>query len=401
MLQRFWKTAIVFAIVLGLALPGGMGAGTGTAGEAEGSDLMPFEVEAGAAILMEAETGSILYAKNADEPLPPASITKMMTQLLAFEALQEGRANLDDMVVTSEKAWRLGGSTMFLNVGDEVSFEDLLAGISVVSANDACISVAKHLMGSEEHFVRAMNERAASLGMTNTRFENSTGLPSAGHYMSARDIAILGREITLHQPDLLKLESQMSFTYNEITQPNRNPLLGSYTGADGLKTGWTGEAGYCLAATAVQNDFRLIAVVMGTESLKTREAATRQLLDYGFRNFTLKEILSPGEIAGEVPLQRGRDRELKVTVAAPLKVMVPLGHSSPIELVKNIIDTPVAPVTKGDKVGMIQVMLDDYMVNEAALVAAEDVRQANLVVRLFRSVVDLVRNLIENRGRSD
>lgn len=389
------KTAVILTLALILSLPGGVAVGAPTA------DLMPFEVEAEAAILMEAETGSILYAKNADKALPPASITKMMTQLLAFEALQEGRAHLEDIIVTSEKAWRLKGSSMYLNVGQQVTFRDLITGISVVSANDACIAVAEHLTGSEEHFVRAMNERAETLGMTNTRFENSTGLPAAGHYMSARDIAILSREIVLNQPELLKLEGQMSFTFNGITQENRNPLLGRYTGADGLKTGWTGEAGYCLAATAVQNDVRLIAVILGTAEEKVRENVTRQLLDYGFRNFALEVIYSPGDIAGEVPLQRGRERELKVTVASPLKVMVPVGQSSPVELVQNIPETPVAPVSQGDKVGMVQVMVDGYVVNEGALVAAEDVRQANIFVRLFRFAVDFVRNLIESRGRSD
>jgi serine-type D-Ala-D-Ala carboxypeptidase (penicillin-binding protein 5/6) len=400
MLQRVRQFTLILLIVISLALPGGMIFAT----PGEGNDapaLMPFDVDATAAFVMEPETGSTLYAKNADDPLPPASITKMMTQLLAFEALQEGRAKLDDIVVISEKAWRLGGSTMFLNVGQEVTFGDLLVGISVVSANDACIAVAEHLTGSEELFVKMMNERAATLGMTNTRFENSTGLPSAGHYMSARDIALLGQEIVLHQRELLQLESQISFTFNDISQKNRNPLLGRYTGADGLKTGWTNEAGFCLAATAVQNDIRLIAVALGTESESARLNVTRQLLDYGFRNFVMQVLLTPGEIAGEVPLLNGRERELKVTVAAPLKAMVPAGQDVPVELVKNLTGTPTAPISQGDKVGMMQVVVDGYVVNEGALVAAEDVRQANIFVRGFRFVLDFFKGLIQKIGRSE
>ncbi len=400
MLKKYLQTSLIFLVVLGLALPGTRAAANNKADEAAG--FIPFEVEAEAALLMEPETGSILYAKNADEPLPPASITKMMTQLLAFEALQEGRAHLDDIVTVSERAWRLKGSTMFLNVGQDVSFADLLTGISVVSANDACIAVAEHLTGSEEQFVTLMNERAASLGMTNTRFENSSGLPSAGHYMSARDIAILSREIVLHQPELLKLESQMTFSFNDISQNNRNPLLGRYSGADGLKTGWTNEAGHCLAATAVQNDTRLIAVVLGTKSENARLNVTRQLLDYGFRNFAMKEMLAPGDSAGEVPLLRGHEKELKVTVASPLRVMLPVSQNDPVEMVINLLpNPPTAPVMKGDKVGMIQVVLDGHILNEGALVAAEEVRQANFVVRAFRSAVDFVKNLIQSRGRSD
>ena len=400
MLQRVRRITLTLLIVMSLTLTGGMLSAT-PEDENDAPTLMPFDVDAAAAFVLEPETGSVLYAKNADDPLPPASITKMMTQLLAFEALQGGRANLDDIVVVSEKAWRLGGSTMFLNVGQEVSFGDLLVGISVVSANDACIAVAEHLTGSEELFVQMMNEKAASLGMSNTRFENSTGLPSAGHYMSARDIALLGQEIVLHQPELLKLESQISFTFNDISQKNRNPLLGRYTGADGLKTGWTNEAGFCLAATAVQNDIRLIAVALGTESESARLNVTRQLLDYGFRNFVMQVLLSPGEIAGEVPLQKGRERELKVTVASPLKVMVPASQDASVELVKKLTDTPTAPISEGAKVGMIQVVINGYVVNEGALVAAEDVRQANIFVRGFRSVVDFFKGLIQNIGRSD
>ena len=392
------KTFLILLTVLALALPAGVGAEPSNEGETQGDNILPFDVDAEAAILMEPDTGTLLYAKNADIPLPPASITKMMTQLLAFEALRDGRASLEDVVVVSERAWRLGGSTMFLNAGQKVTFEDLITGISVVSANDACIAVAEHLTGSEEMFVRNMNDRAASLGMFNTRFENSTGLPSAGHYMSARDIALLGQEIVLNHPDLLELESQLSFTFNDIKQANRNKLLGSYPGADGLKTGWTEEAGFCLAATAIQGGTRLIAVALGTKDDGIRLAVTRQLLDYGFRNFAIKEILSPGDIAGEIPLEKGRERELPVTVASPLRVMAPLNRD--VELVKNIPIQPEAPLSRGDKVGTIRVVFDGHVIKEGALVAADDARQANIVVRLFRSAVDFVMNLIQSRSRS-
>ncbi len=366
--------------------------------------LMPFDVDARAAILLEPETGTVIYAKNPDEPLPPASITKMMTLLLAFEALEKGRAGREDIILVSERAWRMGGSTMFLEVNREVSFWDLMTGISVVSANDACIAVAEHLAGSEERFVQLMNERAAELGMTATRFKNSTGWPATDHYMSARDVAILAQEIVLHHPALVELEQQPEFIFNDIRQFNRNPLLGAlrqdtggrfpvFPGADGLKTGWTREAGFSLAGTAVQNGMRLISVVLNTPDEDARSRISRELLNYGFRNFTLQEIVSAGSAQGKIPLEKGKKRELAVNAANSLQAVFPINQEGQIEVHKNIITTPVAPISEGDVVGTVQVLLNGKVLAEGNLVAGEDIDKANILVRIFRTIGDFLRSL--------
>jgi len=209
-----------------------------------------FESSASSAILVEASTSQVLYEKNSDVPMPPASITKVMTLLLGFEAISKGDANWDDLVNVSENAWRMEGSKMFLELGSKVPYRDIIKGISIVSANDGCVALAEHLSGSEKAFVALMNQRAKELGMTNSTFKNCTGLPEEGHVLSAKDIATLSLYLVQNYPEILEIESTKEFTFNNIRQFNRNPLLGVYEGADGLKTGWTEEAGYCLVATA-------------------------------------------------------------------------------------------------------------------------------------------------------
>ncbi|HHX77240.1 MAG TPA: D-alanyl-D-alanine carboxypeptidase [Firmicutes bacterium] len=360
---------------------------------------LPFDVEAEAALLMEADTGSILYEKNIDTPLPPASITKMMTLLLVFEAIEAGRASLDDVIVVSENAWRMQGSQMYLEIGQEVTLKELVQGISIISANDACVAVAEYLSGSEALFVQKMNEKARALGMTSTNFENSSGWPAAGHYMSARDIVILSREIIINHPEILKYESQREYTFNNIKQYNQNPLLGNYTGADGMKTGWTEEAGYCLAGTAVQNEMRLISVVLNTESKKKRLDISRQLLDYGFRNFKTKILLTPEDIAGEIPVKKGKKRTLQVTVASPLKTVLPANPEPEVEL-KIIGNNIEAPLAKGDVAGIVQVQVDGKVIRESELVAAENIARANIFLRGFRSIVDLIGIAFQRISRS-
>jgi len=239
--------------------------------------LAQFESSAESAILIDAVTGQVLYEKNPDTAMPPASITKIMTLLIGFEALEQEKVKWDDQIIISEKAWRTGGSEMFLLVGDKVSFSDIMTGISVVSANDGCVALAEHLYGSEEAFAEVMNNRAQELGLSNSKFVNSNGLPAEGHVMSARDISTLARHLILKHPKILELESQTEFTYNGILQYNRNPLLGVFPGADGLKTGWTDEAGYCIVGTAQQNDQRLIGVVLKTKNENERSKAIQEL----------------------------------------------------------------------------------------------------------------------------
>lgn len=410
MFQRFFKISLIITLVLLLLLPSSVVFSQDSPEEEEEEEftpttLMPFNVEAKAAILVEAETGNVLYAKNPDEPMPPASIVKMMTLLLAFEALESGQADWDDIAVTSEKAWRdtRGNvSQIYLNVGQEVTYRELIEGISIVSANDASIVLAEFLAGSETAFVNRMNQRAQELGMTNTRFRNSHGLPAEGQeYMSARDIALLAQVIVNNQPKILEFDSRPEYTFNNIRQDNFNKLPRRYPGADGIKTGSTTAAGYSLAGTAKPDDVRLLSVVLNTESDAARLNITTQLLDYGFHNFTREEVFSPGDIVDTIPIKGGKEREIEITVSSPLKAMVPINERDAVEIVKNMEEAPAAPIAKGDTLGTVQVVMDDIVMSETYLVAAEDVARANIFTRAFRFVGDFFSNLIKGIGRSD
>ncbi|MBT9134737.1 MAG: D-alanyl-D-alanine carboxypeptidase DacF [Firmicutes bacterium] len=354
-----------------------------------------FDVAAGTAVLMEASTGQLLFDKDSGTPLPPASITKLMTLLLALEAVEKGQVAWEDPVIASERAWRMGGSEMFLKIGQEVTFGELLTGIAVVSANDACIAVAEHLAGSEEVFVQRMNERAAELGLTNSSFRNSSGIPEPGHRMSARDIAALSRHLLRVHPTVLELYAQREFTFNDIRQFNRNPLLGRFPGADGLKTGWTDEAGYCLVGTAVQNEMRLISVVLNTAGEQERLTATQELLNYGFRNFKLHPAAAAGGPIGEgVPVRDGRKLSAAVISKEEVRVVLPAGRE-PGEL-EMLITNPAdlqAPLTAGTSAATLEVRLDGATLTTAELVTAEDIARANFFVRLLRTITSLFRNL--------
>ncbi len=358
----------------------------------EPEEELPFDVDANSAMLMEATTGKILYEKDADAIYPPASITKIMTLLLALEAIEEGKMDWDETVIISENAWRMTGSEMFLEIGQEVTVEVLLRGISVVSANDACVAIAEHLYGSEEMFVQIMNQKAQELGMTNSQFQNTTGLPGENHYMSARDIAILSAHTINNYPKILELESQREFTFNEIVQYNRNPLLGSFPGADGLKTGWTTEAGYCLVGTAKQNNFRLISVILNSPNLTTRLSSTEALLSYGFRNYIFKIMIDQGEVVGEAPVPDGKDREVEASALKSLGAVITLSDEDELET-QVIYDKLSAPVQKGDRVGEIHILLEDEVLSRVALVAEQEVERTNFAVIALRQVGGFFKNI--------
>jgi len=353
-----------------------------------------FESSAEVAALMEVSTGQFLYLKNADEPRPPASTTKIMTLLLAFEALERGEINWDDTTIVSERAWQKEGSSMFLEINTEVTVEELISGISIVSANDGCIALAELLTGSEEAFVQLMNKRAQELGMTNTMFQNATGLPAANHYMSARDTAIVARELILNHPKILEFESQREYTYNNITQYNRNPLLGRFPGADGLKTGWTPESGFSLTGTAEQNGMRLISVVLNTESDQARLVASQELLNYGFRNFKFHTVAKAGEVLGEIPVKDGKQQTVNLTIKEDFQPLIPQNRADDLVLEVAEQKELTAPVEKGTAAATLLVKLDGETLAEQELVTTEDVNRANIFVRLFRSLIAFIRGLI-------
>lgn len=252
----------------------------------------PPQLAATAYLLMDADTGKVLVEHNADERLPPASLTKMMTAYIVSEEVERNRASENEMVNISVKAWQKGGSKMFVREGTEVKLMDLLRGVIIQSGNDASIALAEHIAGSEEGFAEVMNQTAAQLGMVNTQFQNSTGWPAEGHYTTARDLAVLAKAVIEDHPDHYSLYSEKYFSYNGINQANRNRLLFRDESVDGLKTGHTEEAGYCLVASAVRRDMRLISVVMGTSSENARAAETEKLLSYGFRYYQTQSIYS-------------------------------------------------------------------------------------------------------------
>ena len=359
-----------------------------------------FESIAESAFLMEASSGKILYEKNADVALPPASITKIMTLLLAFEALDKGDVKWDDLVTISEKAWRMEGSKMFLEVGTKVPFGEILTGTSVVSANDGCVAIAEHLYGSVEAFVQQMNKRAQEIGLTKTHFMNTNGLPEEGHRMSARDIGVLAQYLITHYPKILEIESLREFTFNGILQYNRNPLLGVFPGADGLKTGWTDEAGYCLVGTAEQDGMRLISVVLNTKNDDERLAASTELFNYGYKNFELYKVIKADETIEEANVKNGKELKVPIRVSSDVIVVVPTVRKSDVVMSTTLEKEPIqAPVAKGTVVGNVEVRLDDEVLTTAEVSTSKDVEKAGFFEILFRSIGNFFRSLFKvSRG---
>jgi len=348
-----------------------------------------IEIEAEAAILMEASTGKVLYDKNAYERSAPASVTKIMTLLLALEAIDEGKIRWDEELVVSRNAEGMGGSQMTLEAGQEVPIEDIIKGISIVSANDGAVAIAERLYGTEQAFVQNMNEKAAELGMANSNFQNTSGWPDENHYMSARDIAVLSAFAIDTQPGILDLASQREFTFSGVTQPNFNPLLDNYEGADGLKTGWTKRAGNCFAGTVERDGLRLISVVLGSPTGSARKADTEALMNYGFNEYSFDTVAYQGEIAGQASVPNGKDTEVDLVVAENLDVLMPADQGYDLKTEANI-KRVSAPITKGDVLGGIIVTnTKGEILNKTDLVAAADVERQSFILNAYRSIRSL------------
>ena len=349
------------------------------------------KLQASGYLLVDATNGEILVEHNAEEPLPPASLTKMMTAYIAEREITEGRMSFDDQVPVSVKAWKTGGSRMFIREGTEVRLEDLLRGIIIQSGNDASVAVAEYIAGSEDVFADVMNQTAISLGMTNTQFKNATGLPQEGHYTTAKDLSILAARIIQDFPDTYPIYEEKNFTYNGIKQANRNSLLFRDPTVDGLKTGHTEEAGYCLVASAERDGFRLISVVMGTASEKAREQETTKLLQYGFRYFSGKTLFAPGEPLPESARKVwfGEMESVDLAPTEPLYVTLPLGRESAIQATLDAPDTLDAPLEAGAVVGTVKIMLGERVLAESPVAVAEAVPEGGLFKRLMDFVLRL------------
>ncbi len=344
------------------------------------------DLDASAYVLMDADSGRILVEHNADERLPPASLTKMMTSYIAVHELELGNVKEQTQVPISVKAWRKGGSKMFVREGTEVALIDLLRGIIVQSGNDASVAVAEYFAGSEEAFAGWMNQYAERFGMTSTHFENATGWPADGHLTTAGDIAKLALHIVKDHPHYYKLYAEKYYEYNNIRQPNRNKLLWRDPSVDGLKTGHTDEAGFCLAASAVRDNTRLIAVVMGTRSEEARARETQKLLAYGFRYYETRKVYSAEEVLQSNPVWLGKAENIDIGLEKELYLTLPRGMKGELEV--NILTDEFieAPISKGQVVGTLTVSMEGEVQAERPLIALADVEEAGFFGRLWGSI---------------
>ncbi|WP_407655253.1 D-alanyl-D-alanine carboxypeptidase family protein [Alicyclobacillus dauci] len=364
---------------------------TGVKTTTEGS--VEIAKEARSAVIMDAATGKVLYSKDAAEELPMASITKIMTMLLTMEAIDEGRLKWTDQIKTSEHAASMGGSQIFLEPGETMSVTDMLKGIAIASANDACVAMAEHLDGSEEAFVTRMNKRAKELGMNHTHFSNCNGLPAQSHYSSAHDIAIMSRALLVH-PEITRFTSVYSdYLRKNTDRPlwlvNTNKLVRFYDGVDGLKTGFTQEAKYCLSATAKKEGFRVIAVVMGEPRPKVRNAEVTGMLNWAFSHYTSKLLYPKGHVVAKAKVIKGVKDNVAAITAEPVGFVAERGNKSTYKT--EITLNPVkAPVLKGVQVGEMKVFVNGDMVSRVPLLARDEVKKTNVFQGFGKTIKKIV-----------
>ncbi|MEN2464785.1 D-alanyl-D-alanine carboxypeptidase family protein [Ornithinibacillus sp. FSL M8-0202] len=356
----------------------------------ESFDLAP---DAKSGILIERDTGKIMFEKQAHEKLPPASMTKVMTLLLIMEEIEKGTLKKDELIRVSENAASMGGSQIFLEAGEEMTVNDLLKGIAIASGNDASVALAERIAGSEEAFVKMMNDKVKELGLENTQFQNVTGLPAENHYSTAYDMAMMAKE-------LLRYESVTEYTSvyedylrkgtdNEFWLVNTNKLVRFYPGVDGLKTGFTNEAKYCLTATAKKGDMRVIAVVMGAGTPKERNATVSKMLDYAFNTYETKKLFEKGEPITKLNLFKAENRNTPVVASQSISTLFKKGESVEGLSTSVKLDAITLPLKKGDKVGTLQVKNGEMVISETPLVVDEDVEKASLFTLFKRSIQKL------------
>jgi D-alanyl-D-alanine carboxypeptidase (penicillin-binding protein 5/6) len=381
------------AAILGCAVASALAAPNPVSGPKAGDG--GFQTAAPHAILIEAESGSVLFEKGADALVPPASLSKLMTAEVVFNEIKQGRLELNKEFITSTNAWRRGGapsrtSAMFIPIHSKVSVDDLLHGVIIQSANDACIVLAEGLAGSESSFAEMMTKRARELGLTKSTFGNSNGLPDPRQLMTARELGKLARHIIDTYPEFYKLYGEREFTFNKIRQQNRNPLLNLTTGADGLKTGFTKEAGYGLVGSAVQNGMRLIVVVNGLKSEKERADEAKKLLEWGFHNFQSNLLFVDGQEIAYAKVYGGAKSSVPLMAPKEVRLMVPRNTREKI-IARVVYNGPVpAPVQQGQKVGTLKVWRGDFVALEVPLQAADSVEVGSMPRRAFDAASELV-----------
>ena len=353
------------------------------------------DIAATAYILMDAKTGKVIVEQNADQQLPPASLTKIMTAYIAEVEIDNGNMSLDDEVHISEKAWRTQGSKMFVDLNSKVRVEDILRGIIIQSGNDASVAMAEHLAGSEDAFADMMNQHAQLLGMTNSFFMNSSGLDTEDNYniMSARDLAILARATIQDHPAHYGLYAEREFTYNGISQPNRNTLLFQDRNIDGMKTGWTTAAGFCLVASGERDGMRLISVVLGTSSEEARAAESQKLMSYGFRYFETHQLYRGDEVLTSAKVWSGKENAVDLGVAEQVIITIPRGQSGDLQASLNIEETIRAEVTQGQVLGTVDITLGEETLYHGNVVAMQAVERGGFFKRLIDFLTMFFTNL--------
>jgi D-alanyl-D-alanine carboxypeptidase (penicillin-binding protein 5/6) len=388
-MSKLLMSSVLTRIVLALVLlaPGWLAAQTPPRPAPPATMPTPAPPQLGARsyLLMDFNSGRVLAERDADRRSDIASMTKLMTGYVVFQELAAGNVGLDDLVPVSERAWRMEGSRMFIEPGMEVTLEQLLLGMIVQSGNDASVALAEYLAGSEEAFAEVMNYYADELGMENTNFTNATGLPDENHYSTARDVALLGIAIIRDFPDYYAWYSQKEYTFNDIRQHNRNNLLWRDPAVDGLKTGHTEAAGYCLASSAKRDGMRLVSVVMGSASEQSRASESQSLLNYGFRFFETVQLYRAGDVVSDTRVWKGDGEQVSVAIDRDLFVTIPRGRYDELQAGMQLRPRVIAPVEAGERLGTITVSLDGETVAERGLLALASVPEAGFLGRSMDS----------------
>lgn len=381
--RRTWRLAgLAVLAALGVLLPAAASA-------------QFFETRARYAYLMDYETGTVLFQKDATSRMPPASLAKLMTMAVVFDALKSGRLSPEDEFLVSENAWRKGGtnsggSTMFARVNTTIAIPDLMRGAIIQSGNDACIALAEGMAGTEEAFAALMNDEARHLGLAGSQFRNATGLPDPDQWVTARDLAVLAAHIIREYPEYYQIYSEREFTWNRIRQQNRNPLLDMNIGADGMKTGYTAESGYGLVGSAVRDGQRLIVVLNGMASERERAEEARKILEWGFRSFERVVLFGEGVTIGEASVYGGEKGGVALASEAPIDIILPRAGRDRVRAEIVYQGPLVAPVAKGRQVGTLRVLVDDAVVREQTVLTAEDVGRGGLRQRAFDALGELL-----------
>ena len=342
----------------------------------------PPTVESHSYIILDYHSHKLIAEKNSDEKIDPASLTKIMTAYIVYEAIEDGSIAPDDQVRVSEKAWKTEGSRTFIEADSLVSVSDLILGMVVQSGNDASVALAEHVAGSESAFAHMMNQKAGDLGMENTSFKNATGLSEEGHYSTARDMATLSRYLIRDFPEYYKTYSVREFSYNKIKQYNRNPLLSRDPSVDGIKTGYTQSAGYCLASSAERNGMRLITVVTGNSSNKTRTENSESLMNYGFRFFSTHRLYQARQVLQTMRVWGGQQDELKLGVEKDFFVTIPRGAQGNIDINRQVVEKPEAPIQAHQNLGFIEAHYQKELLQKASLISLDEIPQGNFIKRM-------------------